>query len=125
MEALSETSERQEDVDGGGQDEADDKYRELPWGSASSPAAVAEVAARILATDDQLRPRAEVRTLLALTSPAYADQQVKARGLGVQRLIERKARCAAAQLSMRLHVSAVWHPDVDARLMSVVSDMPG
>jgi len=64
LEALSEVSERLEEVDGGAQDEADDGYRELPWGAASSPTAVAEVITRILATDDQLRPKAEV---LALT----------------------------------------------------------
>ena len=60
LEALSEISERLEEVDGSVQDEAEDGYKELPWGAASSPAAVAEVVARILATDDQLRPRAEV-----------------------------------------------------------------
>ena len=62
LEVLSEGSERGEDDDAdlAEDDEFDNDYRRLPWGAARTPAAAAEVMARVLASDPEIRPTAQV-----------------------------------------------------------------
>ena len=62
LEVLSEGSERgeEDDADLADEDEFDSDYRRLPWGAARTPPAAAEAVARVLASDPDIRPTAQV-----------------------------------------------------------------
>ena len=103
LEVLSEGSERgeEEDADLADEDEFDSDYRRLPWGAARTPAAAAEAVARVLATDPEIRPTAQV----LIGHPACLSQQCTVcPGCNQHVLAGTRAFWLSAPLFMHLHV---------------------